>query len=169
MGKINRIPKGLLDLLSSKSDGRNPQELADSVAPTIDLSPFYLNEKIGHAFGTFVAGNVGDSGTIEIPSGEIWLLFAVDIEWTSAVANKTLDLTFNVEEIPSAASILSSVCIFSTGTFAIVTADDVATFCKVFDRPLPFPPGVVFRTTTNVQIGGNTNVATNVLFYRLQI
>lgn len=41
MSQINRPPLGLQNLLGSQNFGDNPSELAQAVAPTLDLLPFY--------------------------------------------------------------------------------------------------------------------------------
>lgn len=39
---INRVPPGLLSLLGIQSTGQNPSTLGDTVSPTLDLLPLYI-------------------------------------------------------------------------------------------------------------------------------
>lgn len=44
MSKIHRPPRGLQHLLGSQSFGQNPDQLVQSVQPTLDMTAFYAGE-----------------------------------------------------------------------------------------------------------------------------
>lgn len=76
---IQRYPRGLLDLLGSKSSGDNPTELAPTVAGIIDLGYMYQFDKVeGRTATTNVVNLNGAWGvtgpTLVVPAGEVWLL-----------------------------------------------------------------------------------------------
>jgi len=65
---INLIPQGLLDLFSIRSGGRNPQQLAEQLLPTLDMQRWYQEAKVlevDFAVPQLVAS--ADSGVIDIP------------------------------------------------------------------------------------------------------
>lgn len=76
---IQRYPRGLLDLLGSKSSGQNPIVLAEVVQPTIDVSALYQFDLVDARSATTNAANLpgawGVTGTnLTVPAGELWLL-----------------------------------------------------------------------------------------------
>jgi len=42
---IQRFPRGLIGLLGMQATGDTPHKLSDTVVPSIDLLPFYLNDR----------------------------------------------------------------------------------------------------------------------------
>jgi len=79
MKLIQSFPLGLQSALSLKGDGI-PQQLADSVAGTIELLPFYLlsiQETVETAPIAAALGNV--LFTQSVPSGETWYVWAYNV------------------------------------------------------------------------------------------
>lgn len=73
---INRLARGLLDLLGNTNQGDNPSELLAQVRPSIDLGELYMSERIT-LFSQTGAINNGVPAldfSAEVPAGEIWLL-----------------------------------------------------------------------------------------------
>lgn len=76
MTGINRQPTGLLDLLQVQAGGRNPDDLAQTVRPTIDIEPFYWPDRMRSVIEPFsLSGNQLDS--ITIPDGEVWKVLTI--------------------------------------------------------------------------------------------
>lgn len=76
---IQRYPRGLLDLLGSKSNGQNPVQLAQVVAPVIDVSALYQFDLVEQRAATTNAANLpgawGVTGSnLTVPAGELWLV-----------------------------------------------------------------------------------------------
>lgn len=74
---INTLPIGLLSLLGIKNGGVNPQYLLPQLAPVLDLSAFYLQQKaellapadqVVNAVGSFLGG------AVVVPAGEMWVV-----------------------------------------------------------------------------------------------
>lgn len=71
---IQRVPRGLLELLGMQSAGATPRELAPAVSPSIELMQFYaLQQQI--SLGTTDA-TMAESDAIEftVPANRLWLL-----------------------------------------------------------------------------------------------
>ena len=73
MSRINQPPFGLQSLLGSQNFGDNPSELAQTVVPLIDLWPFLSAEKIRYARGASTLNARGDSVSVTVPEGELWM------------------------------------------------------------------------------------------------
>lgn len=75
---IQRVPRGLLDMLLMKGTGDTPTELAAQVLGTIDLSQLYQNDKMEQVTGTTSTINLngfwGVGSGMTVPAGELWLL-----------------------------------------------------------------------------------------------
>lgn len=72
---ISALPKGFLDLLGLQNFGENPRQLADAVAPVIDLLELFLANKlgsIGQNLTTPVAG-FNSLPNLTVPVGEVWI------------------------------------------------------------------------------------------------
>lgn len=88
---IQRYPRGLLDLLGSKSSGENPTDLVPAVQGTIDLSYMYQFEKVELVNATTnvvnLTGAWGVTGTaFTVPAGELWLLHNLTVTANAQLA-----------------------------------------------------------------------------------
>lgn len=95
---IQAPPLGLLALLNSKAGGQNPNALADTVQPTVELNDLYeLNGLASRDVLITAATITAGVGTFIQPTGfqnrpldnEIWRLRAVSIHGASAPAAGT--------------------------------------------------------------------------------
>lgn len=168
MGRINRTPSGLLDLLQSKTDGKNPQDLAETVAPTLDLLDLYLLQRISHEFIVTVASGPGATNLLDVTEGEVWGLFACGVQFIGAAVGQTMDLYVSLQQFPDAPSALSQVQIFAPPTLTAAAIGDQATAAVVFDRPIWLTPGLRIRLTSGSS-SLSANASLNMSLYRLQI
>lgn len=80
MGNINRVPKGLLSLLDSQTQGKNPDTMSDTVSPVYDMGPSWLLSK-GYEIVTFSSAPVvavgGYAQGFTVPDGELWAVYQV--------------------------------------------------------------------------------------------
>lgn len=88
---IQRFPRGLLDLLGSKSNGDNPTVLSPTVVPILDLSAMYQFDKMEARSATTnvvnLAGAWAVTGTqLTVPAGEIWLLHNLSVNANANLA-----------------------------------------------------------------------------------
>jgi len=88
---INRQPLGLLSFFGIKNSGRNPSALAESIAPTLDLSQWYLaTNSQSTAINDNVAA-VGFTTFIQVPQNETWAILACTVNSQNALgAGQTL-------------------------------------------------------------------------------
>lgn len=84
---IFRPPVGLLDLLSTKASGLNPDKLAETVSPGIDISPYYLsslNWQESRITGVFAVGTGEALNNQVVPQGELHVIRASTVVCLSA-------------------------------------------------------------------------------------
>lgn len=85
---ISRFPAGLLDLVGSQNFGENPRQLADVVAPVVDIGQQYLVTLQVAAFGSTAAGAAGFNAftnvPLVVPNGEVWKVVALNTTVVSA-------------------------------------------------------------------------------------
>lgn len=81
MAIINRVPKGFLGLLDSKTQGRTPGASQGDLQPVVDLTQFYTADlplKTTVATGSFGSGSIGTLiNTVTVPAGELWIVNGV--------------------------------------------------------------------------------------------
>lgn len=77
MGPINTLPLGFLDLLGLQQQGRNLAQLAEAVAGTIELTPFYGVYKRAFVIGdtAFAAAATDTQVVATVPANEYWFIF----------------------------------------------------------------------------------------------
>lgn len=112
----NRYPEGLLGLLDAKVGGRTPAELGDTTIPTLELTPFLLQQAqesvndltaaIG-AVGRFFGTNL----SLVVPDNELWYVDAV-MARPSAVLGAGTTYRFFVCHDTALASGVSPQCLF---------------------------------------------------------
>lgn len=89
---IQRVPPGLLDLLSMKSTGQNPTFLSGEVAPSLDLTDLYRIsrfEEISGVTNAITLGGVWGSTTWAPAPGELWYVDNLSCVRGSALAAGT--------------------------------------------------------------------------------
>lgn len=105
MGPIQVIPPGLMGLLQLKQEGRLPSQLAETVAPVLELRDWYLTARrvddlalfpagqpqVGIATGgiglkTLLSGGVAAA----VPGNQIWYVEELTIQVNTALATDSL-------------------------------------------------------------------------------
>lgn len=74
MSRINRVPFGLQDLLGSQNFGDNPSELAQVVAPSLDMLPFLSAERMSYEYASASVSGNAEIASMVVPEGELWYL-----------------------------------------------------------------------------------------------
>lgn len=163
-GTIARRPAGLLDLLLTQQQGKNPAELGDLVLPVIDLSMFYGQERLEVNEATRTASAVGNSDEITVPQGESW-----------GILNVSARATFNTIGQKIKISLFASV----GGSDFVMLAENSATAVGATDivnvfANLPFtvfPAGAQFGMLVgelDLNAGANISVVTTTLSVRME-
>lgn len=151
---INRIPRGLLDFFGLKTGGRNPQQLAETIAPVLDLWNLYEQDSIdvfqesvgvpaGGALGPFDFGGVGIAPGI-VPADEMWhfreysilLVCAAGITDVQVVPEVQVPITFGV-----AAGARTTITVGDPARYTGAAAGVMRLRC--FARDFWLPPGGV--------------------------
>jgi len=100
MGNIARKPRGLLNFLQTQSGGENPDQLLESVRPTLDMFPFYAPDRLRastQAINQAVAGFTG----VTVPDGKAWLILALSVDITSiTVSAHFAKISWHLERVP---------------------------------------------------------------------
>jgi hypothetical protein len=76
MGPVNTLPLGFLGLLGLNQLGRNLTEVADSIAGTLDLTPFYAAYRRDFLVNdsAFAAATTSTVIVATVPSGQYWYM-----------------------------------------------------------------------------------------------
>ncbi len=77
MTQITRVPIGLQDFLGTQAFGQNPNQLAQTVAPTLDIDRFIGIRKANWASAEVTAFSAPTEAIIAIPNNEVWILQGV--------------------------------------------------------------------------------------------
>lgn len=142
-GPIARRPAGLLDLLLTQQQGKNPSELGDVVSPTIDLTSLYEQEVLATTIASITADAVNDFSSIIIPDGEAWKLLASTVHGAFADANEVLSMGHRIQTLPGSGLIDQDAL-----NFAAVGATDLfgGSFVLPANGTVIYPPGTRFIT-----------------------
>ena len=92
MSRINRVPFGLLDFLATKTQGDNPSQLLQEVRPTLDLTKFFIAERMENFSEVQVSAAAAGGFTFTVPVGEIWFPVTASMTMIVADANGRADL-----------------------------------------------------------------------------
>lgn len=100
---IQRYPTGLIDLLGMRATGETPHQLANGIAGNLDLTDFYLYDRVQTQVGQspVAIGAVGflanSTGATTIPQGEMWVLFDATLRVPAIAAATALTLSLVVQ------------------------------------------------------------------------
>ena len=90
MGRINKLPIGLLSALESKTDGRYPDSLSEEVRAILDLTELYLANRL--APFTTAPQNIapGSGAFFEVPDDELLILVTATLNVTFGTAGDSI-------------------------------------------------------------------------------
>ena len=169
MGKLNRTPEGFLDLTGQQTGGRYPTEIADTVAPTMDLFPIVGSRLISTETAPLLTSAVDDVATIEVPENENWLLFQVSYIVIGGIAADKVRIAVRLTQLPGSSNPLNLL-------YLINSHDDIATGlaashyfgqAKSFAQPIALSPGCQIQALVTDTNNNALGWALNVGFYRL--
>lgn len=165
VNRIQRLPRGLLSLLDTKSLGKNPPSYEDELQLTLDTLGIYLPPPEYLVSNTNGLGIVApaDVGDIVVPNGELWVVRNVGSSVTATVGGGILGMV-NMAII-SGATTATYLHEQSTPTVAVGNS-----YRRGFTLPqlLYAPPGTTFRLRAE-PVNGTASFANNILFHRLTI
>lgn len=108
--RINRVARGLLSFLDSKTAGQPPQSLNDFIQCGIDLTEFFSSAQLVDMFGQVAAASTGvvgialasnfmgaGGGAFAVPAGEVWLVRHVTARTGTLAAATTYNYTIGFQ------------------------------------------------------------------------
>lgn len=169
---INTVPTGLQSLLDNKSLGKNPDALLEDIRPTIDLTDFFIGNKVlSITTETFVGlAAKATEARIQVPPGELWLVFGVSSRMTKSDAGSA-----NAGFVPVVTNIPGDSNFFYeliTNTFPSTfnnATNELSSSVGVLSEPLVLRAPVQLATRVNYYEGGTYNVSTTALYTRLVV
>jgi len=166
MSKINTPPLGLQNLLGSQNFGDNPSELGQTVAPTLDLLPFY---GAGLIRSKQTSGGRSDEGIISSVElfGHVAVLFVSAWVPGGLSATETCALGLSMEGIASLNLPGNQEIILASGELGAYQATASPSVTYKFDQPLVVESGVEFNSRWMFYAGAADTVQLNVVFYDL--
>lgn len=100
MSQISALPLGYLALIGAETGGRFPPASSDALSPIIDTTPLYMQHRMGIASQTFNHNAVGLAESIEIPAGETWLIYSLNVSVTFSGANQLERWSVRAQRLP---------------------------------------------------------------------
>lgn len=163
---ISRRPEGLLDLLLTQQQGRNPSELLNTVGPVLDLVRFYDSQRLTSKALTSVVTAIGTFGGVVVPPGEIWKVLGISFFNNFATVNQRIGIAGEILNLPD-----SDFHYHNFGIVDAVGATDVNTNAFIFSDPVHFTSGITFRgrcTSLNLDAQANISVTMQMAYIRME-
>ncbi len=162
MSTITTPPRGLISLFGLRDMGAVPAELAQTVAPTIDITEFALTNREAIYTGVVSAsgvGNVSFGDPVTVPPGELWYVHSWTISSSVLAAGQSLEMKPIYWE--------SNFTIFGRGARASGTAGD--SIVAFTDRMFLATPGSQLQVYVERIAAGPIGLAGSALITRLRV
>lgn len=154
---LPRAPTGLLELLGLKSGGAQPNAVEGTVAPSLDVFPYWAMEKLFSANTAFAAAAETQTQTVTVTFPRIYLAFSGQITLGAAPGTR-LSMRLGVRA-PSAASPLTVLAQEYVAAPHLV-AGEFYEIVWLAAYPVVFPPGAQFVLRTAGDAAGADHVVT---------
>lgn len=164
---ISRRPSGLLDLLLTQQQGKNPAEILDSVQPVMDLFPFYASARLTSARATYTATGTGilAADSLAVPDGETWAVLNVSQHWEFALSSDDIKSNILLLNLQDA----SNVPLSTYEYFNPSVANEVMEKTLWFPQPMFLSSGMAFATQIGWFDQASTNGYLTALYYRMSV
>jgi hypothetical protein len=160
---IQRLPKGLIDLVGMRATGQTPSQLAQLVAGEIDLKQEYLLDRL--QVGTWTSGialpAVGDIRVSGPAPGVQWYVFGVSGTAGPVAAAATLQFAFGVNR----GTQLGQNLILPGCASPLLVAGAVFQFGHYFENPMILRAGDGWGIKTVVHTGAPAVTPTGHVYY----
>jgi hypothetical protein len=160
---IQRVPRGLIDLLGMRATGQTPAQLGGDIRGSLELLEFYLNERtrvLQGTSGTIVAPGISVVTGSTVPQGQLWLLFQISLSSGLSAAGQGAILTGGVLRNPSGINPYFAL----TDPFTWGAVQAVGTG-KTFARPVIMQPGDQLAIRTSAILTAAPAIAVTVDAY----
>lgn len=149
MSIVQRVPGGLLELLSAKTSGYTLSGLLPDVRPTLDmLQMFGLGQPIEHVVSLNAAAAPGAAATQAIPATQWWMLYAASVSIGKTATLTSAGVSLVVLNGFGAAPVYLDRAVDTLPTAASVSLVPLVTFVPSY--PMLLPPGSVLLGVVDV-------------------
>lgn len=172
MTNINRLPTGLQDLLQSKSLGQNPNDLVQTVQPTIAMLEFYLQDVPFNVWNVTSAFNgAGTTQINDVADNEMWIVYTARLRaFPFAVGQHSFG--FNLVGIPASPVGLTNevpICVYPQNyALSPTTIGDTLVTSPSVAFPMFWRAGQQFLTRVYAS-NGNVSYTQEILFKKLTV
>lgn len=173
MSRINRVPRGLQDLLGNINQGENPDELLEGVRAGFDIQPLWLLERLRTRRVTGTNPTNFTQYQITVPTNELWLVRTLAFGASSILA-ATLKIRasfrlHNLNDDSTPGTNITRIGETDFLDFNLATQEQTGTV--QFTPYLAVPPDTIISCFTGYVQNGGASVATNfdVLYYKLNV
>ena len=161
--KIQRYAAGLLNL-TGITGGRAPDQLADEIRPTLDLTEYYAVRNLASTREIGTVNALGSVVDVDVPTGQIWRVLCVDTRITGTTAGQVISIGTSIRVGGSG----DRIRILSPDARTVVTNADEETFST---GPVSFylPPGSVIQGRIRHPVGAAVTMGVGVLYQLLTV
>lgn len=156
---ISRRPSGLLDLLLTQQQGKNPSTLLDDVLPVLEMRPFYAQDRLTVEREALAVTASGIQATqIDVPQGESWMVFGfgLRIEYATAAQSCTADLLIDISSVTFAGITFAP---SATNVIDPGFASQEMNNGFLLPQPIAFPSGTEFKLDLQrINLDGQPNL-----------
>jgi len=156
------IPRGLMDLLATRSMGEMPRAIDELVKLTVDGTEFYLSSKLETIAGNGTAPIVGFNTVLTVPPNEMWIVMQVSGNVVGADAGVSAVMGLAIS--PPGGSIL----IGPTGAVPAVARTDQCSNPLRIAIPAGMRLGLFLQSIAGGAYTGATTTGVTALAYRLR-
>ena len=154
MAKIQRVASGLLSLIDNRATRETPNELLQTVQPSLDMRAFY-EQNVGVEAAQVVQGTVAATGVaanLTIPDGELWSVYTINAYAFTPTAAADICVGIELTGLPGV-PVTPGLFIAENNALNLNTWAAFPTYNAVYNNP----QGLLLRA--------GTNIACNVLRY----
>jgi len=175
MSRINRVPKGLQDLLGSQNLGVNPSDLSAIVQTMHDMFPHWAADRLTtYRSPTATAAANTNVNSIVIPNGEAWIPIEASVDCEQTGVGDAISYSFgwtreglNNQSGGVSTALLYSVMYQNRRTAAVI--GERSGIAMTFPMRVQFGGTVTFTTRCYdyVVAGAGSTLTTSLTYYRL--
>lgn len=148
---------GLLQGLGVQSMGQGPEQLGETVVPTIDVRANYYARMLSIMSASTAGLTTADQVvTINVPSGSIWRVLAIGTADTVTTVGTILSNTFFLQFAPLTGNVYVPLSSFVPR--ASLATEIRADYGYQFSEPLVLLPGTSLQSALTVNTGGATTI-----------
>lgn len=147
MSKINRLPQGFQELLGNTSQGENPADLSQVVAPVIDMTPYYSVPQMQSAIVSGLVTTAGNGRFALVPPGEVWRPLNISAYMTGLAPGDTMSLEVALDAPGGQRHPLAYSPRYTQATATATT--ERYSLNHSFETPILIPSGWIFSAYVN--------------------